>query len=320
MVKITTIIVVLAACVAFARAETEVEGMPRYGGYNCPGQITEIRCDEDQNGLLQSISFFNPALGGWTCFGANCPNGTAGVVIQQQDGPPGTSFPIPPGSSIVSVTACRGKWYGYTSATFYLDDGTQFTCGRASGDYKPPGYDKWGGDYRNYRYKTGYRGGKGRRLQNFGGKAWGWSSRCQTYKSQKQPIWATNPRGRYAPYSGTPNWAVPNTAWADSFLNSQKATTDRYWGPAYVPRGSPSSRWTAYTWMPPRDVGNKPIQYYRKWRDYRQQYSMCRRRKCGYNPGYYYSQVYPLASFKASVDADGYVYNLYGWCFSNSVK
>jgi hypothetical protein len=316
MAKIATIIIFLAACVALSCAEPEIESMPRYGGYNCPGQITEIRCDEDENGLMQSISFFNPELGGWTCFGSGCPNGTTGID------PPGVSFVIPPGSSIVRVDACRGKWYGYTSATFFLDDGTQFTCGKGNADYKPPGYDKWGGAYNSYGYKQGSSYTKGRRLQAFSSKGgWGgWSSRCQTYRSTKRPIWTYKPRGSYGPYKGTPSWAQPGTAWADAYLNSQKAVNDRYWGPAYVSKGYPSSKWTAYTWMPPKDMGTKPIQYYRRWSDYRQQYTMCRSKRCGYTPGYYFSQVYPLASFKALVDADGYIYNLYGWCFNNKVQ
>jgi len=36
----------------FAGAEPQMN-MPTYGGYNCPGKITEIRCDEDDNGVLQ---------------------------------------------------------------------------------------------------------------------------------------------------------------------------------------------------------------------------------------------------------------------------
>jgi hypothetical protein len=70
--------------------------------------------------------------------------------------------------------SCR---YGYTSATFFLDDGTQFTCGKGNADYKPPGYDKWGGAYNSYGYKQGSSYTKGRRLQAFSSKGgWGgWS-------------------------------------------------------------------------------------------------------------------------------------------------
>lgn len=35
-----------------------------------------------------------------------------------------------------------------------------------------------------------------------------------------------------------------------------------------------------------------------------------------YKPAYYYKEVFPLSSFKAFCDADGYVYNLFGWWVS----
>jgi hypothetical protein len=320
MVKIVAIAALFAAFVALANGQAGAEpqlNMPTYGGYNCPGKITEIRCDEDDNGVLQGIAFFNAALGGWTCFGAGCSNATA-------TDPPGESFVIPDGRSIVKVTACRGRWYGYTSATFFLDDGTKFTCGRGKGDYKPSGYSSWAGKYATYGYTT--MAPPGRKLQQdvdtqfFWRFGWGWRSKCQTYQSQKRPYWATVPKGKYPTFSGsaTPKWAVPGTAWNNALLNSQSYINNMYWGPSYVAPGAPSDNWTAYTWMPPTPRTAKPIQYFRQWDEYRKKFTECRpAARCGYTPAYYYSQVYPLASFKALVDANGYIYNLHSWCFNN---
>jgi hypothetical protein len=32
--------------------------------------------------VAAGISFFNPELGGWTCFGSGCPNGTTGELAK----------------------------------------------------------------------------------------------------------------------------------------------------------------------------------------------------------------------------------------------
>eukprot|EP00775_Hariotina_reticulata_P013987 gene13987-14102_t len=190
--------------------------------------------------------------------------------------------------------------------------------GGARNDYKPPGYNKWGKNYSKYGYrKSGIKANTGRKLsqdvgaQNFF-KGWGWSSPCQTYKSQKAPIWATTKSGKFPNFFGTPGWGLPGTAWADKILNSQKAIDSMRWGPAYVAPGTSSNNWKAYTWMPPRSLGRQPITYFRLWEDYRQKFSECKAKRCSFTPGYYYSQVYPLASFTAILDADGYIYNLYG--------
>eukprot|EP00775_Hariotina_reticulata_P006343 gene6343-6577_t len=201
------------------------------------------------------------------------------------DDPPGDAHVLPSDTSIVAVTTCRtASRQGYRSVTFYLDNGTNFTCG----SIVPQA-----------------------------------ASGCNTFGSPKQPIWVTikSLKTQAADNNGNgigvaAKWWEAGSEWQTAYWNSD--VPNRYWGPAFVERPPVTDslglgKWVTYTWVPPKWYGSKAIDYYRSWSEYRKQFSKCKKRRCGSIPDYYYSQVFPLAAFKSTCDNAGHVDTLYNW-------
>lgn len=150
---------------------------PAHGGYDCAGRIDQIVCVEDKDGLVAGLAYSNEYQTSPTgfCRGAQSPQ-PSDVV---------TTLTLAPTESIVSVTACRGTKYGYSSVFFALDSGRNMTCGHAAPDALPEGYSSsYARDYTAGKYLPGYKPRGGRGLLEEGATpdaksykkaGWGWS-------------------------------------------------------------------------------------------------------------------------------------------------
>eukprot|EP00775_Hariotina_reticulata_P002570 gene2570-2872_t len=317
MAKSLAIVLAFAALVGAAHA-TYWAG---HGGFDCSGRITAIRCEEDPNGMLVGISYYNDEVGDFTSYcGSSHGYGYTPA-------PPGSittrDWDLEIGDAIVSVEACRGGKYGYTTVTFWTDGGDSFTCGSGSYDYAPQDYASYGQQYQSYGYgadEGGYggKGKKGRALLDADagadidtymkkGSGWGWKSKCQVYDSPKQPVWNPRTGGKPGHIGGKDDWfkgGYDSGNWGYSQNKFGKSKAWKSYGSYYNYAGE----------------DGKYTRYYKDYNTYKEQSADYASNPGSYNykPGYYYKELYPLAGFGAKCDKNGYVYNLYGWCWNHN--
>lgn len=118
---------------------------PAQGGYDCPGRINKVSCFVDAHGVVTGLVYEND--------NDSRPTGFCSCTGQAS-----SSLELDANENIVSVTACRGTKYGYSSVVFATDAGRELACGGSGPlDYAPDGYDSYGRTYRNGDYVKGYR-------------------------------------------------------------------------------------------------------------------------------------------------------------------
>eukprot|EP00775_Hariotina_reticulata_P012853 gene12853-12980_t len=290
----TATLLLLALFALCGLASCSAGGYPVNGGFECPGRINRIACFVDEHGLVVGIVYENDQ--------ASQPVGfchTGGVI------PAGGGLDLDPTEAIISVTACRGGRYGYTSIFFETDAGRNLTCGFAKDDYTPADFDPSPTSvYSRGDYVQGYSGPKMKAPKAHKSRAttkapthgWGgWSSKCQTYTSPKQPLWSSSKKDWYKKGYASKRWGY----------------TNKY--------GQAWNMYNAFYKYPGATGTAKEAYYYKDYHTYKKtSQDVAHQQSCGCKPDYYYSQLYPLAAFDVKCDYYGNVYNAYKFCWNKA--
>jgi hypothetical protein len=111
-------------------------------------------------------------------------------------------------------------------------------------------------------------------------------SQCKVYASPKQPYWSNT----------TKDWYKN----CDSFKQDSKSRYKNSW-----------QSYGSYYGDGERD------RYYVDYRTYKRLVNKSQTQNLGYNPKYYYAELFPLADFRAACDNNN-VYDIYGFCWNKA--